>query len=194
MIRALHIREQPECIPVLASWFHNEWGGYSPYHSLEHEKARLRFQLQTWPIPFTLVAVIGKTPVASASVLSFLADPQDCSDPWLSYVYVRPELRGRGIGKFIVRSAESKAIQLGLRKLSLVTLDRDGFFARLGWRIMHRAHDQVMTFMEKELINTPVTRVKCAARSLFIPPAIRLTSICRPPNRPASVLPNERAH
>jgi amino-acid N-acetyltransferase len=41
--------------------------------------------------------------------------------------------RNEGIGARLVRRAEELAQQMGLRRLYLLTLDREGFFSRLGF-------------------------------------------------------------
>lgn len=54
--------------------------------------------------------------------------------PWLASLWVRPDMRGQGVGALLVRHVEALARARGHAKLWLFTPDRAAFYERLGWR------------------------------------------------------------
>jgi ribosomal protein S18 acetylase RimI-like enzyme len=57
-------------------------------------------------------------------------------------IAVRPESRGRGVGRALLAHADTTATQLGLRELRLYThsamTENIAFYSRLGWHETHR--------------------------------------------------------
>lgn len=56
----------------------------------------------------------------------------------LRSVVVAPGRRGRGIGRALCGELERRAREAGIDRLYLLTLDSEGFFARLGYAAMSR--------------------------------------------------------
>lgn len=59
--------------------------------------------------------------------------------PWMTSLYVRPDCRGRGLGKALVRHAVAYAKRLGLARLYLWVDVHDGdgligFYKAFGWK------------------------------------------------------------
>ncbi|MFQ5627890.1 MAG: GNAT family N-acetyltransferase [bacterium] len=146
------INQHPELIPVLATWFHHEWGGFSPYHSIENEMSRLQRHAASDRVPFTLIAFKNESPVASVSVITHDESPF----PWLTNVFVSAGFRRCGVGTFIVNNAIEEVKKLGFQKLLLVTIEKAGFFKKLDWEVVDSSHyGQTVTIMEKRL-HTPM--------------------------------------
>lgn len=130
------LADYPHFIPVLARWLYDEWGRNNPAASLEGNTALLREQCRRDELPITLVAVNDSKPVGTATVrLWDLASRPDLS-PWLASVFVQPERRGRGLGKQLVRAAETHAVRLGVTTLHLFTYSHASFYTGLGWRYL----------------------------------------------------------
>lgn len=60
--------------------------------------------------------------------------------PWLGGVYVAPDSRRRGVGTALVRAVEEKARELGFEEIYLFTLDREDWYASLGWSTIETIH------------------------------------------------------
>jgi predicted N-acetyltransferase YhbS len=86
---------------------------------IEREKAFIGFGSG---LPAGLVLLIDKD-------LESHAHPK----PWLASLYVVPEMRGKGVGKALVRATEHAARDQGLAELCLHTSKVD-YYRRLGWQ------------------------------------------------------------
>jgi GNAT superfamily N-acetyltransferase len=52
---------------------------------------------------------------------------------WIGEIFVRPELRGRGLGSRVTQALVEYAFARGVRELHLYTPDQQSLYARLGW-------------------------------------------------------------
>ncbi len=66
-----------------------------------------------------LIARVDETPVACGSII-----PLDTDTAELKRMYVKPEARGKGIGKYLLAELEPRAAALGFKSVRLVTGDR----------------------------------------------------------------------
>jgi N-acetylglutamate synthase-like GNAT family acetyltransferase len=53
---------------------------------------------------------------------------------------VAPELRRQGVGTAVVGAVEDKARELGFEEIYLFTLDREEWYASLGWSPLESVH------------------------------------------------------
>jgi GNAT superfamily N-acetyltransferase len=81
----------------------------------------------------------GKEQVGFARVISDFS-----TYAYLADVFILPEHRGRGVGKFLLRSIVEHARLQGLRRWTLATRDAHRLYAQFGFRAL--AHPE--TFME----------------------------------------------
>ncbi len=72
----------------------------------------------------SVVGCIGLEPLSNVGLLRSLA--------------VDPDFRDGGVGRMLVRELEAHASRLGINELWLLTIDADGFFSRLGYRVQER--------------------------------------------------------
>ena len=72
----------------------------------------------------SVVGCIGLEPLSNVGLLRSLA--------------VHPDFRDGGVGRMLVRELEAHASRLGINELWLLTIDADGFFSRLGYRVQER--------------------------------------------------------
>lgn len=135
-IEIRYLADQPEYLPQLAQWLHDEWDHMYPGATLETRTMRLRNQMRRGVIPLTIVAHTEGMAVGTASLIaSDLEDRPDLT-PWLASVFVSPEFRNRGIGGKLVRAILGEADRLDLAEFYLWTDKEAEFYKTLGWETM----------------------------------------------------------
>ncbi len=72
----------------------------------------------------SVVGCIGLEPLSNVGLLRSLA--------------VDPDFRDGGVGRMLVGALEAHASRRGINELWLLTIDADGFFSRLGYRVQER--------------------------------------------------------
>jgi GNAT superfamily N-acetyltransferase len=55
-----------------------------------------------------------------------------------------PEYRRRGVGAALINAIVEKAASLRVGILYLSTVEREEFYADLGWQVIHRSEDKVV--------------------------------------------------
>lgn len=123
----------PEHLPVLAEWHHSEWGPIVPGGTLEWFRERLRTYLDHDTLPLALVALEGDAPVGTVSLRPADMPSRPELTPWLGAMYVRGDMRGRGVGEALVRACEQRAREMGFREMYLFATDRVAWYGKLGW-------------------------------------------------------------
>lgn len=150
-IRTEYLADHDVHLPQVAQWQHAQFGYLNPAGTLEQRADRLRDALHRDRLPMALVAVSeeGRL-VGSASILAATLTHQHLT-PWLSSVFVSPEMRGRGVASALSLRAVGEAARLGFETLYLFTPHSQSLYARLGWKtfgsIVHNG--QLLTLMQR---------------------------------------------
>jgi GNAT superfamily N-acetyltransferase len=143
-----YLADYPQYLPSVASWIFDEWGWEMPRSTLESIQADFSLHLNCDRIPLTLLALVERQPVGTASISLHDMDTRMDLSPWLAAVYVLPEFRGQGIGSQLVRAIEGVVTRLQLERLYLFTPDREAFYTHLGWSVLetmeYRHHSNVI--------------------------------------------------
>jgi predicted N-acetyltransferase YhbS len=134
-----YLADRPQHIPTLAAWHFAQWGELNPANDVAARSARFQTHLQKQAIPTTFVACEGDLLLGSASLVVSDLDIRPELTPWLASVFVAPAARNQGIGQLVVQRVMAEARDLGVPQLYLFTLDRELFYARLGWQLRERA-------------------------------------------------------
>jgi predicted N-acetyltransferase YhbS len=140
LIEVKYLADCPELMPLLASWFYEEWGRRDPENSPEKVEKRLRQHLNRDQVPLTLVAFRGSELMGSASLIVREMESHPQYLHWLAGVYVHQPCRQGGIGSRLVERAAEEAARIGVGELYLYTRSHEEFYARLGWRPVRRLH------------------------------------------------------
>jgi predicted N-acetyltransferase YhbS len=152
-VRIETLAGRPEWVGLLARWHVAQWQSLYPGWTVAAAEEELLRHGDPNRIPLTLVAVEGMDPVGSVSVVEKDLDGWDHLTPWLASLYVRPDRRGRGIGKALVLAAVAEARRLGEEVLYLFTPGQEKFYADLDWHIVAhtRAEGEAVTVMSRRL-------------------------------------------
>lgn len=132
-IQIASLVDLPHARSILAAWHveaFGEWlGGWSVADCLNE----LETHGPPGRVPFTLVALQETDVLGSISLIQ--DDPPAPTDlgPWLASFYVRPDLRGQGIGTLLHDRLLKEASDLGLREMYLWTPDASAWYAGRGW-------------------------------------------------------------
>ena len=133
-----YLADRPQHIPALAVWHFAQWGELNPANDVAARIARLQTQLNRGTVPTTFIACDGDELLGSASLVVSDLDIRPELTPWLAGVFVAPAARNRGVGTLLVQRVMSEARDIGVPRLHLFTLDREKFYAGLGWRLLER--------------------------------------------------------
>ena len=145
-LRIEQLPSRADLLPVVAAWIYEEWWQQVEGASVSTLTNLLRPHLTPDQIPMTLVALLSGQPVGTASLLAHDVgtDQWPQLSPWMAAVYVVPAHRRRGIGACLVNEIVARAKMIGNEVLYLVTTEREGFYAQLGWRVFDRDESSVL--------------------------------------------------
>lgn len=148
-----YLANHPHLVPELTAWFYDEWGRKESDNSLEIITHRLRQRLNTNQAPLTLVGFLNNEAVASASIKIREMETHPQYEHWLGAVYIKPDLRGQGLGSQIVRYTISIAKKINIAQIYLYTHSHENYYDRLGWRTIERPfyHGRHAALMSKSI-------------------------------------------
>lgn len=127
----------PEHFKLVCHWMWNEWGKKDG-RTVRDIEYRTKHCLGKNKVPMTFVALLGEKPVATVSLWSNdLKSRQDLT-PWLSALYVVPNMRSLGIGTLMQQHAISRAKKFGYGKLYLTT-NHKNYYEKTNWKFVEWA-------------------------------------------------------
>ncbi|WP_347987924.1 GNAT family N-acetyltransferase [Methylomonas sp. AM2-LC] len=132
-MQILDLKDEPEHLPTLAEWHHQQWYALNPGDSIEKRIVYMQSYLSADFIPTTFIAK-NEVLLGSAAIVANDMDTEMGLSPWLASVFVAPEYRNKGVGSRLVKHVALKAQQAGIDTLYLFT-DRVGFYEKLGWQV-----------------------------------------------------------
>lgn len=148
------LADYPEYVQQLAVWHHEAFARLNPSASIEQRVEKLRSRMGRRGVPTTVVALLDGALVGSASLVEQDMDGREEFSPWIASVYVRPELRRRGVGTQLMRHVEAIARDLGIDCLYLFTPNMWPFYETLGWAVLEEAvyRGRPTTIMVKAIV------------------------------------------
>ena len=132
----VNLNEEPGHLDTLAEWHHLEWSYLNPASSVSMRAEKMRSYLTEDAIPSTYVYKLDGELAGSAAIVAQDMDTHKELSPWLASVYVKPELRGKGIGSKLVLHVMQGAKDIGIETLYLFTDSKANFYAKLGWSVL----------------------------------------------------------
>ncbi len=128
------MKERPDLIPIVAGWYHEEWG-----HLRSRSFSDMVKGLEDRCVgdyPFTLIALRDDEPVGTASLKIHDMDILQEFTPSLSSVFVPPSHRGKQIASSLVAEVEMRAKNLSFTQTYLYTSSAVPLYQKLGYESM----------------------------------------------------------
>ena|SRR5687768_928852 len=138
MVTIEYLADHPEAVPMLARLHHEQWRAVTPHLTIADRIAGFQSRMQRQQVPTGFVAVVDGTVAGMACLVAHDMETRPELTPWLATVLVAPEYRRRGIGSALSERVAVEGRVLGFPQLYLVTFDKTGLYARLGWSEMER--------------------------------------------------------
>ena len=138
-------------MPEIAELKFQQFGYLVPGKTLQDFKKGLETHLNDKKLPIAFVVVENKQFIGTFSLRICDMDTHQHLSPWIGSVLVHPSKRNKGIGAFLVKSAEMIANELGYNHLYLFTPDKAAWYAKLGWQTLEHTYfnNIPVTVMEK---------------------------------------------
>jgi GNAT superfamily N-acetyltransferase len=132
------LAKHPEYLPLLRSWFEQEWPAHYGAKGLGDAAADLRAYANGDALPIGIVAFCDKAVcgVAALKVNSIASRPN--LGPWAGAGFVHPEYRRRGIGARLLIGIEAIARELGYERIYCATSTSASLLERSAWCLTER--------------------------------------------------------
>ena len=149
-----YLTDHKEVVPMLAQWFHEEWGYLHPDRTLTDVERLVGVRAIRIKIPVTLVAFEGQELIGTVCLKIHDMDTRLDLSPWLANLYVAASRRRQGIGIKLVSAIEKRAQELEVENLYLFTPESEAFYSTLGWQVKERAeyHGIPVYIMQKRIV------------------------------------------
>ncbi len=110
------LSECPEYLSAVCDWIYHEWWSRA-HKSPEVVYNLLRSHTVKDQVPFTVVALADGLPVGSCSVIQSDCIYRPQYAPWVAAVFVKPEMRQRGVASAFLQEAAAIATRSGIAGL-----------------------------------------------------------------------------
>src|SRR5215831_18635540 len=123
-----------ELVPLLASWFVQEWSSwYGPSGQGDAIADLTAFAVSEISLPIGLVAFLGATPVGVGALKNESNPTHKHLSPWAAASLVLPTHRGHGVGTELVACLVRLAACLGYPHVHCATSTAITLLRRSGW-------------------------------------------------------------
>src|SRR5262245_28236984 len=137
-VEVRQLSECPEYLATVGTWIYDQWWS-KRYDTPEVVLDWLRMHRQKDTVPFTVVAFANGIPVGSCCVVENDCEHRKQYAPWVAAVYVKPEMRHRGIGTQILQAAAAVAGRIKVEGLYIdCHVKPVPIYEKNGWRIHER--------------------------------------------------------
>lgn len=127
----------------IADWHYHEWQHLYPADTIHDFIEDLKQSLADTAVPGTWVLMDENKPVGSASIVRHDMETNRHLSPWLANVFIKPEYRGKGLGRILINHVQEQARSIGVAEIYLFTENRSKLYKSLGWRtVKHEKYHQ----------------------------------------------------
>ncbi len=138
-MRFEYLCEKPQHLAQLVKWHVDEWAWLDPAMTYESMREEYLSHQKFAAIPTTILALDDHDSLlGSVSLLANDHQKIRAYSPWLASLYVRTDMRGRGLGKSLVERCLMDAQVLNLPRLHLYTDAHVAFYQSLGWHLIDK--------------------------------------------------------
>lgn len=135
-LRVEPLAAHPEVLDELRAWFEAQWPSYYGVDGPGDAMRDLLAYSHTDGLPFGVVALAGDTVCGVAALKADSIASHQHLSPWAAAGMVRPDLRGRGIGRELLLALEQRASEMGFDRIYCGTSTAQGLLQRCGWRLL----------------------------------------------------------
>ncbi len=122
----------PELVSLCARWNFEEWG-QAAGRTLEDTVEGFGPFLDPAGQQGAFIGFVSGLPAGLVLLIDNDLESHPHLKPWLASLYVVPDMRGKGVGKALIRAAETAAREQGSAELFLYT-SKVNYYQRLGWQ------------------------------------------------------------
>lgn len=134
--------EHPQYIDLVADWMYTAFCEQDrPSLTRFDIKKRLETSCSD-TLPMVFIAIIEGECVGTFSLYQNDLAGESVT-PWLASLFVRPDLRGKGVGRFLIDSVSRVAKEMGFETLYLRTEHTAAYYDKLGWTLVKQTVDPV---------------------------------------------------
>jgi GNAT superfamily N-acetyltransferase len=152
-IEIAYLADHADQVVALAAALHAQDREYYGARTPADVAADLALSLQREALPLALIALRDGVFLGTATLRHDSITTHAHLGPWLAAFYVRPELRGRGIGATLVEAIEAAARRLGFAQLYAGSARAASLFERAGWQVLEHVsyHGEQIAILRRDL-------------------------------------------
>jgi GNAT superfamily N-acetyltransferase len=149
-VEVAYLADHADQVVALAAALHAQDREYYGARTPADVAADLALSLQREALP--LIALRDGIVLGTATLNYDSITTHPHLGPWLTAFYVRPELRGRGIGRKLVAAIEAAAQRLGFAQLYAGSGRSASLFDRAGWHVLEHVsyHGEEIAILRRE--------------------------------------------
>ena len=137
-----HLAEERHLLPMLQAWFEAEWPAYYGVGGSGNVERDLLAYANCGSVPVGLVAFRQGEPCGFAALKREAFPSHPHLLPWAGAAYVKPSMRGQGIGRSLLLALEQEARTLGHSRIYCATGTSASLLERCGWQLLqHVQHE-----------------------------------------------------
>ena len=150
-VEIAYLTDHADLVAELAAALHAQDREYYGARTPADVAADLALSLQREAL--ALIALRDGVLLGSATLRQDSITSHPHLGPWLTAFYVRPELRGRGIGGKLVASIEAAAQRLGFAQLYAGSGRAASLFERAAWQVLECVsyHGEEIAILRRDL-------------------------------------------
>ncbi len=134
--------DHPEAIPILKSWFEEEWAPYYGSEGPGDARGDLRESCNRNKTPIGLVALLGDVVAGTAALKEESVTTYSHLTPWLAALLVGARFRRRGVAEQLIAAVEDTARQLAFSYIYVGIGEGSGTpetaLRKRGWEFVER--------------------------------------------------------
>lgn len=125
------LRQAPEAGRLLAQAFKDAWPDF--FAEWPAERIEREMFMEGEGLPAILVASVDGRVAGTVALRARSVETHEHLSPWVTGLWVAPDLRGRGLGRDLLLGITAEAAARGFREIHAVTNTARGLFEKLGW-------------------------------------------------------------